>query len=172
MGDESGSNPSQGKAPLFASRSPHEDAAATKRYRILVVDDNGADQFLIREALRQAHIDTELETATDGEKAIQMIARLDQDDELPSPDLILLDLNLPRKTGSEVLQWMKKSRRCASTPVIIVTSSDSERDHSDAVLHGASAYFRKPSSFAAFMKLGDLARVLLETSSSSGTASQ
>jgi chemotaxis family two-component system response regulator Rcp1 len=156
--DESTSSPNPGADPFSSSRCLSEAAA---RYRILVVEDNRADVFLIREAIAQTRIGIDLHLATDGEKAVEFIFAADSNDGNPAPDLILLDLNLPRKSGAEVLRHIRRSRRCAGTPVLIVSSSDSERDRADAARFGASGYFRKPSSYAGFMKLGAAVRELL-----------
>lgn len=131
------------------------------RYRILVIEDNRADVFLIREAITHAGIPSDLEWLEDGEKAIDFIAQKDSNDET-TPDLILLDLNLPKRTGHEVLRYIRNSRRCARTPVLIVTSSDSEKDRNETVSGGATDYFRKPATYVGFLKLGEAVRTLLE----------
>jgi chemotaxis family two-component system response regulator Rcp1 len=141
------------------------EAAAPVRFQILIVEDNRADVFLIREAIKQSRITSDLQFASDGEKAIEIIAAADADEDVSAPDLILLDLNLPRRSGSEVLKQIRLSRRCATTPVLIVSSSDSERDRADATRFGANGYFRKPSSYTGFMKLGAAVREILRLDS-------
>jgi len=141
------------------SHSPNENTR--DRYRILIVEDNQADIFLIREAISHADLPSHLEFATDGEKAIEIIVTADRSDTVAVPDLVLLDLNLPRLTGSEVLQHIRRSRRCAATPVLVVTSSDSERDRRETEKYGASGYFVKPSSYGGFMELGAAVKALL-----------
>ena len=132
--------------------------------RILAVEDNKADVFLIRQALLEAQIESQLEVLNDGEKAIQFVARADEDISIPVPDLILLDLNLPRKSGVEILDGIRRSRRLGATKVLVVTSSDSERDSQQVFQLGVDGYFKKPSNYAAFMKLGGVIRELLSRS--------
>jgi len=158
--DESKLSPDQREDPSTAPGGQSEPAAPG-RYQILIVEDNRADLFLIREAIKQSQLESELQFATDGEKAVQLIAAADSDEANSTPDLILLDLNLPRRNGAEVLQYVRRSNRCSGVPVLIVSSSDSEEDRADAARFGASGYFKKPSSYAGFMKLGSVIRELL-----------
>jgi DNA-binding response OmpR family regulator len=97
----------------------------------------------------------------DGEKTIEFFAQADADAAAPCPDLILLDINLPRYKGGEILRRLRGSSRCAGALVLIVTSSDSLRDREEMDALGANAYFRKPSEFSEFMKLGLVVRELL-----------
>lgn len=124
-----------------------------------MAEDNQADIFLIREAL--AKLGAELEFVNDGEKAIRYMDRVDASDDVPCPSLIIIDINLPKKHGGEVLAHLRKSRRCASAPVLVVTSSDSEEDRHAMARLGIDAYFRKPSDYEEFLKLGDVAGALL-----------
>jgi len=81
------------------------------------------------------------------------------------PALVILDINLPKKHGGQVLQHMRSTRRCADALVLVVTSSDSARDRESMAKLGANGYFRKPSDYEQFMKLGGLVRNLLGDSS-------
>jgi CheY-like chemotaxis protein len=128
---------------------------------LLVVEDNAADVFLIREAIREARLNAEIQVLNDGEKAIQHVDQMDLNAEAPTPDLILLDLNLPRKSGREVLRHIRDSRRLAQAKVLVVTSSDLARDGLDVSQLGVAGYFRKPTSYAAFLKLGEHVSQLL-----------
>ncbi len=85
----------------------------------------------------------------------------DADASAPCPDLILLDINMPRYKGGDILRKLRASARCKDALVLIVTSSDSQRDREDMEAFGANGYFRKPSEFSEFMKLGPLVRDLL-----------
>ncbi len=80
----------------------------------------------------------------------------------PCPDLIILDINLPKWPGGAVIRQMRRTRPCANIPVLVVTSSNSERDREEMRQLNVSAYFRKPSEYASFMKLGELVKELLE----------
>ncbi len=129
--------------------------------RILLIEDAEPDVFLVREALRQAGISSDLTVLDDGEKAVDFIDRLDQDPDSPCPNVVLLDLNLPKRSGDQILERMRRSRRCGEVTVIIVTSSDSPKDRAQTAELGATLYFRKPSRLDEFMALGALVRGVL-----------
>jgi DNA-binding response OmpR family regulator len=126
------------------------------------VEDNRADVFLIRESIEIAQVNAALHVVQDGDKAIKFFEQSDRDPSAPCPDLVILDINLPKKPGREVLHQMRQSRRCAGALVLVVTSSDSERDRDEMGKLGAKEYFRKPSEYADFMKLGQVVKGLLE----------
>lgn len=119
--------------------------------------------FLLREALDAAHIHYDLEVVTDGEKALAIIDAMDRNENQPRPELIILDLNLPKKNGTEVLAHLKRSRRCGEIRVLIVTSSNSTLDRSTTSDLGANGYFCKPSSYDEFLEVGPVIRNLLES---------
>ena len=123
---------------------------------MLVVEDNNADVFLIRRAVEASGVPLDLHVVNDGSAATGFFDAADANPEAPCPDLILLDLNLPRKNGDEILRHLRKSPRCRNARVVIMTSSDSPRDRELLVEFGVWEYFRKPSDYAAFMKLGGL----------------
>jgi CheY-like chemotaxis protein len=125
------------------------------------VEDNKADVYLIRHAIAQAQIDADLHIVRDGSAAVQFLNSADQDPNAPVPDLILLDLNLPKKNGNEFLRDLRNVTRYQDALVVVVTSSDSQRDREAAAALGVAGYFRKPSDFEEFMKLGPLVRALL-----------
>jgi len=131
---------------------------------ILIIEDNRADVFLIRESIHVAQIDATLHVVPDGEKAIRFFEDADADPSSPCPDIVILDINLPKKQGREVLERMRHSRRCANAMVVVVTSSDSEQDREAMRKLGAASYFRKPSEYDGFMRLGELLKGLLEKS--------
>ncbi len=127
---------------------------------ILLVEDNPGDVFLIEKALRPLNLP--LKTADDGYKAIQLIDTIDADQASPAPAIMLLDVNLPRGSGHDVLRRVRCSPRCGKMPVVIVTSSDWPEEKSDLFRAGATHYFRKPMEFARFMQLGDFVRQILD----------
>jgi|SRR5580698_8758520 chemotaxis family two-component system response regulator Rcp1 len=130
---------------------------------ILLAEDNPGDVFLVRRALEKHGLqDVELVVVEDGQAAFRYIEAVDADDSLFSPDLALLDLNLPRATGSRILIRIRESRRCSSIPIIIVTSSDSPLDRAAAAQLGATSYFQKPGDLAGFMQLGRVVREALD----------
>jgi len=118
---------------------------------------------MVREAIQTENLPFELHLATDGQKAIDFIARAEQDPGAPCPQFLLLDLNLPKKDGFEVLRRLRASSVCKDIPVLIITSSDSPSDLSQAAAFGAG-YFRKPPSYDEFLKLGGVLRQLLADS--------
>ncbi len=129
--------------------------------QVLLIEDTEPDVYLVREALKRAGGEIQLLVVNDGEKAVQLIDRMDLDENTPCPQLVLLDLNLPKKSGEQVLEHMRRSRRCGHIPVIIVSSSDSPRDKAQAERLGATQYFRKPSSLREYMQLGPMVFGLL-----------
>lgn len=132
-----------------------------EQFKIMLIEDAEPDVFLVREALRQAGLNFELTVYDDGEKAVDFIETLDADDTVSCPNLVLLDLNLPKRTGDQILERMRRSPRCVDIPVIVVTSSDSSIDKAETARLGATQYFRKPSRLDEFMRLGPLVRDLL-----------
>ena len=131
-------------------------------YRIWIAEDNPADVYLIEEALRRHEFTYRLTTADNGEDMLNMIARLDRDPSESCPDLFLIDLNLPRRSGDEILARLRKSGRCAQVPAIVITSSDSPQDRARVRELGASFYFRKPADLERFMAIGEIVRKFLE----------
>ena len=117
--------------------------------------------LLIRHALRAANIHADLHVVKDGEQAISFFDKVDADATTPSPTLVLLDINLPRKHGGEVLQHMRKSHRCGNALVIAVSTSASVFDRENMMNLGANSYFRKSCDYADFMKLGEVIKELL-----------
>ena len=131
------------------------------QYEIVLVEDADPDVFLVREALELGGLRFSLRVFEDGEKAVEFVERVDRDESLPCPHLVLLDLNLPKKPGAEVLEHVRRSQRCADVPVIVLTSSDSPKDREQTARLGATKYFRKPSRLAEFMRLSDIVRDVL-----------
>jgi CheY-like chemotaxis protein len=109
---------------------------------ILLVEDNSRDARLVREALKDSRIDHVLEVATDGEAAMQVLYSAEF-----RPHVILLDLNLPKKTGIEVLKEIKRDSSLRPIPVIVLTNSRSEDDVVLAYASYCNAYVRKPLGF-------------------------
>jgi DNA-binding response OmpR family regulator len=132
-----------------------------RKAQILIVEDNRADVFLIREAIEASCPDAALFVVQDGDKAIKFFEQADIDPAAPCPALVILDINLPKKPGPEVLSQMRLTKRCAQATVLVVTSSDSEKDRVEMKRLGVNGYFRKPSEYDEFMKLGPLVKSLL-----------
>jgi chemotaxis family two-component system response regulator Rcp1 len=138
-------------SPLHENRDRDSPVEASRV--ILLVEDNPADVNLIREALDEHQVECKLIHIRDGQRALEFIESLDAE-QRPSLDLVILDLNLPRKPGSVVLEAIRASARCPLVPVAVLTSSDNQKDKNEAARLGASVYIRKPSRLAEFLKLG------------------
>jgi len=127
--------------------------------RILLAEDNPADVYLIREALKEHGFECSMQVASDGKEVLSLIS-----EETPGAEdleLIILDLNLPRHDGIEILERLRESTRLAHVPVVVLTSSDSPQDRLVATHLGARRYLRKPSSLEQFLDLGAIFRELL-----------
>jgi len=132
------------------------------RFRIILVEDTELDVFLIRQALEQAGLAFELRVLSNGEEALEVFANIDSDKTVPLPHLIILDLNLPRVNGGQVLERVRQGLRCAPIPVLVLTSSDSPKDRAIVAQFNATQYFRKSSRLDEFMSLGRVIREILE----------
>jgi DNA-binding response OmpR family regulator len=133
----------------------------------LLAEDNPADAGLVRKALEAHDVEGELVVVSDGETAISFIRSLDADPSFDCPSLAIIDLNLPRRPGREVLENMRRSVKCGRIPIVILSSSDAEQDRADAAHFGASQYLRKPSRLEEFLRLGAVFKATLGSSLSS-----
>lgn len=118
---------------------------------ILLVEDNPADVHLTVEALRDARVHNNLHVATDGEEALSFLRRRNGHRQAPRPDLVLLDLNLPRKSGREVLAEIKADPDLRRIPVIILSTSSSDDDVASAYDLAANCYVTKPVDLDQFI---------------------
>jgi two-component system, chemotaxis family, response regulator Rcp1 len=133
-----------------------------KNREILLAEDNPADVYLIREALREHGVDCAMRVASDGADVLRIISSEQGQAEAKRLGLIILDLNLPRHDGTEILQRLRATAEFAHIPVVVLTSSDSPRDRLVANQLGATRYLRKPSSLEQFLSLGEIFKNLLE----------
>jgi CheY-like chemotaxis protein len=117
---------------------------------ILLVEDNLADSRLIQEALKEGNISHTLYTVKDGVQATDFLFRRPPFTEAVTPDMILLDLNIPRKSGQEVLQEIKQDVALKAIPVVVITTSSSEQDVAKTYANDANCYITKPVDFAQF----------------------
>ena len=128
---------------------------------VLLAEDNPADVLLIREAIKLQRFDFELFVQRNGEEITRFVDRLDAREMDFLPQVILLDLNLPRTGGESVLHRIRRSPLLAEVPVIVVTSSDSPKDREAVAAFPGTNYFRKPSDLDAFLQLGALIKDVL-----------
>lgn len=121
-------------------------------FRLLLVDDSPADVRLAQEALREGGWDVELMVADDGIRALDLLKKTTAtDDESQHPKLVLLDLNMPRKDGRQLLQEIKADPQLRRIPVVILSTSEATQDVRDCYDLGASAYISKPLDLDEFM---------------------
>ena len=129
--------------------------------RLLIVEDNSGDVLLIRESLRRHGLRGQVTVATTGEEAIRLIDEIDRSPGAPRPRLVILDLNLPRKPGLEVLKRLRQSSRASDIPVMILSTSDAPTDREAALQLGANRYLRKPGNLQDFMAIGGVIKTML-----------
>jgi CheY-like chemotaxis protein len=142
--------------PVTAQRFSPESAALTrgrKRIHVLLVEDNPGDIRLTQEAFSQAQRPIELHVATDGVEALDFLHGRGQFSDAPRPDLVLLDLNLPRKNGREVLAEIKRDQTLRRIPVIVLTTSTAEDDILGSYDLHANSYITKPVDLGDFEKI-------------------
>ena len=125
-----------------------------------MVEDDRTDAFVIKQVLQVCGLANNVRLARDGQEALQYLQSLGGDEAAPKPALILLDLNVPKIPGIEILRHLRNGP-WRSTPVVIVTSSISERDRTAAETLGAEAYFQKPNDLAAYMELSHVIKRIL-----------
>jgi CheY-like chemotaxis protein len=134
--------------------------AGQKPLSILLVEDNPADVTLVREALDEHAVEADLIVISNGEDAFRFIDAVALGT-AACPSLIILDLNLPRRSGREILAHFRKAAGCTDVPVVILTSSDAPRDREQTAALGATHYIRKPSNLEEFMAIGALLKAML-----------
>jgi len=127
--------------------------------QVLLVEDEPADAHLVRLAFQESQLDIELEQVVDGKEALAFLRKQPPFTEAPTPGLILLDLNMPRMNGREFLAEVKADPELKRFPVVVLTTSDSEKDIEGCYEMGASGYITKPIDIDRFIQtiksLGD-----------------
>jgi len=127
--------------------------ATAKQIEILLVEDNEGDIGLVEEVFQEAKIRNNLYIAEDGEEAMLFLHKEGKFSDVPRPDIILLDLNLPRKDGREVLKEIKENDSLKRIPVVVLTTSKSEEDIFRSYNLHANSYITKPVDFDQFIKV-------------------
>jgi DNA-binding response OmpR family regulator len=144
-----------------------------KAFTIILVEDNRADAGLVRASLDEHCVPGELVVISDGDTAIRFIDNLDAE-AADCPDLVIIDLNLPKAPGAAVLRRMRRSVTCKDAVVVILSSSDVQREKDEVATLGANRFLRKPMRLEEFLALGAIFRDLLglaPTISSAGPGS-
>lgn len=125
----------------------------TKIVEILMAEDDEGDALMTKEALAEAKVANRLHLVSDGEQAIEFLQKKGSYINSPTPDMILLDLNMPRMNGYEVLDWVKNHQTFKRIPVVILTTSDSEQDVIKSYDNRANCFITKPVDLKQFMKV-------------------
>ncbi|MET0235122.1 MAG: response regulator [Kibdelosporangium sp.] len=126
---------------------------AMKPIDILLVEDDPGDVLMTREALEYHKVRNTLHVVSDGVEALQFVRQEGPFENMPRPGLILLDLNLPRKNGQEVLTELKQSPELRIIPVVVLTTSEAEEDILRSYQLHANAYITKPVDFDRFIQV-------------------
>ncbi|MCU0610722.1 MAG: response regulator [Candidatus Eisenbacteria bacterium] len=132
---------------------PKNGNALERPIEILLVDDNPGDVRLTVEALKEGKVRNNLHIARDGVEAMEFLRRQGAYAAVPRPDIILLDLNMPRKDGREVLREIKEAEDLRRIPVVILTISKGEEDILETYNHHANCYISKPIQMDEFLKV-------------------
>lgn len=127
---------------------------------VLLVEDNPGDTLLVKEALTEHRIAEGLIVLGDGERAIQFVEELEATTG-PYPGLVILDLNLPKLTGKDVLRRIRGSAQWNHVPVVILTSSNAPQDREETARLGANLYLQKPGGLEEFLEIGAVLRAFL-----------
>jgi CheY-like chemotaxis protein len=128
-------------------------AASTKIIDVLLVEDDPGDVLMTREAFEDNKLRNRLSVVSDGVSALEFLRKEGEHVDAPTPDLILLDLNLPRMDGREVLQALKADADLRSIPVVVLTTSEAEEDVVRSYSLHANAYVTKPVDFDRFIEV-------------------
>ena len=129
-----------------------EVAGLMNEHVLLYAEDEDAAVFLLEMALKEANLPITLHRVSDGEEALAFLHHLGAYDRAPKPDMVLLDLNLPRKSGHEVLSAIREDDDLQTIPVVIFTSSSAMSDRRKSLQLGAQMHITKPSSFDGFVE--------------------
>jgi CheY-like chemotaxis protein len=151
---------------LTARESVLKLALAVRTARILVIEDNASDVFLLDRALKKQALPCELLHLPNGGEALAFIHRQGIHRDAPTPDLILVDLNLSKYTGEDMLREIRAARHLAGIPICVWSSSRSGRDEALLKSLGVSQFITKPAGLDQFMEIGKTLKDLLNGSHS------
>ncbi len=142
----------------FTNRRLWPAMTPQQTYTIVLAEDNPGDVFLIRRALDAQNLSYELVAAKDGQQAIEILEEIDRDDK--KINVVMVDLNLPKHDGGEVLLRLRDLPSFASVPTVVMTSSDSPKDRERCGQLGVTHYFQKPSDLSQYMEIGGIIKRL------------
>lgn len=125
----------------------------SKPIRVLLIEDNPGDSELTKDTLESSKLFLEISVAVDGAQAVDFMLRRPPYEHVHVPDLVVLDLNLPKVDGRAVLAEMKRHDSLRTIPVVVLTSSDAERDILQSYALGANCYVTKPVDLQAFQSI-------------------
>jgi CheY-like chemotaxis protein len=131
---------------------------------VLLVEDNRSDVALVCYALKRHGLEATIHVIEDAESAGAYLSLMGTASDVPCPEIVIMDLNLPRGDGLELLRQIRSHQDCRNIPAIVMTSSDAEKDRATAIELGNTRFFRKPPDLDAFLHIGVLVREILEDS--------
>ncbi|MDX2178961.1 MAG: response regulator [Bryobacteraceae bacterium] len=131
-------------------------------FHILIAEDNPPDAELLRDALESSGLKSMITVVETGDEFLAYAREACDGGLVYAPDLILLDWNLPRGRGSELVREIRLTKRCAKAPIFVFTSSISPKDREEALKAGATRFFSKPTHLKEFMAIGPMVRAFLE----------
>jgi CheY-like chemotaxis protein len=137
------------------------EESAGRKVRILLIEDNPADVELLRRAFIAAQLECSLTVIEDGAEALAFLRRLEAQAGEGSPDLIVVDLNLPKNDGVEVLEAMRSSQAFGRAPIAVLSSSSSARERARIEQFGVGRYITKPADLDEFLAIGRILKDLL-----------
>jgi two-component system response regulator len=141
-----------------------------RKPNILLVEDNPGDVDLLRLAFANANLQCDLTVLEDGGEALALVRQEGKYAGMPAPDLAILDLNIPKNDGLEILGAMRANRVYANVPVAVFSSSSSPRERAAMESYNIRRFITKPSDLEEFMKIGGIVKALLEDRESGSTA--
>jgi chemotaxis family two-component system response regulator Rcp1 len=148
----------------FLNNRQSTEGGDTKLPCILLIEDNEADSFLVEQALVENDVRAELMVLRDGEEAVEFIDAVDNG-RMKCPDLIVLDLNLPKKSGHEVLAKMRSADTCREVPVVVLSSSvvliDTNESKRLGARLGVVRHIQKPANLEQFIRVGAVLKAVL-----------
>ena len=136
--------------------------ARTKRFEILLAEDSLEDAELVRLALKEHGVECVLRVFRDGEEATTFLRGLDADPKGPALSLLIVDMNLPKRSGEEIVKCLRSTENYAQTPVIVMSGLIACGTEEKATRHAAMVYFQQPSTLDGFMQLGSIVRNVLQ----------